>query len=72
MHGWALMGRGIVQKALWDIQGDLVDGRLVEVLAPFAHNAMNLYAVYPTRVHLPPRVRVFLDFVAAALNDAQP
>jgi DNA-binding transcriptional LysR family regulator len=70
MHGWALMGRGLVLKALWDIEDELKDGRLVEVLAPFTDSAINLYAVYPTRTHLPPRVRVFLDFVIASINDA--
>jgi len=70
MHGWVLMGRGLALKALWDIEDELSDGRLVEVLAPFAHNAINLYAVYPTRTHLPPRVRVFLDFAIASLMAA--
>jgi DNA-binding transcriptional LysR family regulator len=69
MHGWALMGRGLVLKALWDIEDELKDGRLVEVLAPFAYNAINLYAVYPAREHLPPRVRVFLDFAIASISD---
>jgi DNA-binding transcriptional LysR family regulator len=70
MHGWALMGRGIGLKALWDIEDELRDGRLVEVLAPFAHNVINLYAVYPSRTHLPPRVRVFIDFAIASINDS--
>jgi DNA-binding transcriptional LysR family regulator len=70
MHGWALMGRGLVLKALWDIEDDLRDGRLIEVLAPFARDAINLYAVYPTRTHLPPRVRVFIDFAIASLNNS--
>jgi DNA-binding transcriptional LysR family regulator len=69
MHGWALMGRGLALKALWDIEDELSDGRLVELLAPFAHNVINLYAVYPTRAHLPPRVRVFIDFAVASIND---
>jgi DNA-binding transcriptional LysR family regulator len=64
------MGRGVVLKALWDIEDELKDGRLVEVLAPFAHNVINLYAVYPSRTHLPPRVRVFLDFVIASINNS--
>jgi DNA-binding transcriptional LysR family regulator len=50
----------------------LKDGSLVEVLAPFAHNAINLYAVYPTRAHLPLRVRVFIDFVIATINGSLP
>jgi DNA-binding transcriptional LysR family regulator len=70
MHGWALMGRGLALKALWDIEDELSDGRLVELLAPFANNVINLYAVYPTRAHLPPRVRVFIDFAVASINDS--
>jgi len=70
VHGWALMHRGIVLKVLWDIQDDLREGRLVEVLAPFANNAINLYVVYPTRKHLPPRVRVFIDFMAESIGDS--
>ncbi len=72
MHGWALKGCGLTLKALWDIEDELKDGRLVEVLAPFAHNAINLYAVYPTRAHLPLRVRVFIDFVIATINGSLP
>ncbi len=70
VHDWALMGRGIALKALWDIEDDLKTGRLVEILAPFAHDEINLYAIYPTRSYLPPRVRVFIDFVIAAVNEA--
>jgi DNA-binding transcriptional LysR family regulator len=69
MHEWTLMGRGLGFKALWDIEDELRDGRLVEVLAPFACNEINLYAVYPTRTRLPLRVRVFIDFVVASINN---
>lgn len=70
LHGWALSGHGIALKALWDIQEDLRAGRLVEILAPFTASELNLYAVYPTRSHLPPRVRVFIDFMLAAVERA--
>jgi DNA-binding transcriptional LysR family regulator len=72
MHGWALAGRGIALKALWDIEGDLRAGRLVELLAPFACDEISLYATYATRMHLPPRVRLFLDFVVAQLKGGDP
>jgi DNA-binding transcriptional LysR family regulator len=71
-HGWALMGRGISLKALWDIEEDLSAGRLVEFLAPYACDEIDLYATYATRSHLPPRVRVFIDFVAAAITARRP
>jgi DNA-binding transcriptional LysR family regulator len=68
MHGWALMGRGICFKALWDIEQELADGRLVELLKPYACDDICLYASYATRRHLPSRVRVFIDFIAAAMS----
>ncbi|CAB3790142.1 LysR family transcriptional regulator [Pararobbsia alpina] len=69
LHGWTLMGRGVGLKALWDIKDDLKQGRLIELLPSFAHNVINLYAIYPTRTHLPPRTRVFVDFVVASMKD---
>jgi DNA-binding transcriptional LysR family regulator len=68
VHGWALMGHGITLKALWDIEDDLKAGRLVEVLAPFSASEVNVYVLYPSRTHLPPRVKVFIDFLLAAMN----
>jgi DNA-binding transcriptional LysR family regulator len=70
MHDWALSGHGVALKALWDIEEDLASGRLEALLTPFASNTINLYVIYPTRSHLPNRVRVFIDFVVAALGPA--
>jgi DNA-binding transcriptional LysR family regulator len=71
LHGWILDGYGVGLKALWDIEDDLKAGRLVEVLAPFAHDTINLYLIYPTRSHLPRRVRVFIDFIVDAIGELQ-
>jgi DNA-binding transcriptional LysR family regulator len=70
-HGWLLDGYGIGLKAFWDIRDDLEAGRLVEVLAPFAHSTINLYLIYPTRRHLPGRVRVFIDFIVNTVGELQ-
>lgn len=70
LHAWALAGRGIGLKARWDIQHELDDGRLVELLTPYAHDEINLYAVYASRNHLPLRIRLFIDHVAAGLITA--
>jgi DNA-binding transcriptional LysR family regulator len=71
VHEWALMGCGVTLKALWDIEDDLKTGRLVEVLAPYAVSDLDLYVFYPSRAHLPPRVRVFIDFIVASLGGAR-
>lgn len=68
MHEWALAGRGIALKAHWDIDDDLKAGRLVELLAPYACNELKLYTSYPSRQHLPPRTRLFIDFMALSLS----
>jgi DNA-binding transcriptional LysR family regulator len=67
VHAWALAGRGVALKAQWDIEDDLRTGRLVELLAPYACDEIKLYAAYPTRQYLPPRTRVFIDFMAKSL-----
>ena len=69
LHDWALKGRGLVLKALWDIEDDLREGRLVECLAPYHCDEIELYAVFANRRHMSPRVRVFLDFVEQAFKD---
>jgi DNA-binding transcriptional LysR family regulator len=43
---------------------DLRTGRRVELLAPYACDEIKLYAAYPSRQFLPPRTRVFIDFMA--------
>jgi DNA-binding transcriptional LysR family regulator len=67
-EGWALEGKGIALKALWDIEHELDSGRLVEVLAPFACDNVTLYAIYARRSYLPRRLQVFVEFIAAALG----
>jgi DNA-binding transcriptional LysR family regulator len=69
VHSWVVAGRGIGIMASWDIQTDLADGRLVEVLAPYSHDPINLYAVYASRSHLPQRVRMFIDFISSGLQN---
>ena len=67
VHGWALMGHGIALKAHWDIEDDLKTRRLVELLPRQTVSEINLYALYPSRRHLPLRVRVFIDFLLASM-----
>lgn len=68
MHDWAVAGRGVAQKFLWDIEEDLSAGRLVRLLEPFESEERKLHLTYPTRTYLPPRVRLFIDFIVDALQ----
>jgi DNA-binding transcriptional LysR family regulator len=72
MHEWALAGRAVTIKALWDVEDDIRAGRLVQLLKPFQCDELNLYATYATRAHLPPRMRLFIDFVVQELSPSRP
>jgi DNA-binding transcriptional LysR family regulator len=68
VHDWAVAGRGVGFKVLWDIQEDLRAGRLIRLLQPFECDEAKLYVTYATRTHLPPRMRLFIDFILGALK----
>ena len=59
----ALQGCGLVQVPRFHVDPELRAGRLVEVLGAFASPSMPLWAMYPYRTHLSPRVRVFVEWV---------
>jgi DNA-binding transcriptional LysR family regulator len=70
MHDWALAGKGIAFKALWDVPEDLASGRLVSILTEHWSNEIELFAIYANR-EIPVRMRVFLDFLVAELKSLQ-
>ena len=63
LHDWCLQGFGIAWRSTWEVEQEISDGRLVEVLAPFAAPPNGIYAVFPQRKHLPLRVRLWIDFL---------
>lgn len=67
VHAWALEGLGLVQKSLWDVEGDLVAGRLVPVLEDWRSPDTALHAVSPAARARSPKVKRFVDFIAAEL-----
>lgn len=68
----ALAAEGIVVQPTFLVGDDLTDGRLVPVLPRFRMPALAAHAVYPTRRHLPAKVRSFVDFLAEAISDPPP
>ena len=68
LHDWVLKGRGLALKAYWDIAEDVKSGALIECLAAYHCDHINLYAVFASRRHLSPRIRVFLDFMQRELG----
>ncbi len=63
LHDWALAGRGLAWRSLWEVGEDLRTGRLRSVLDEFAAPDNAIYAVFAQRRLLPLRVRVFVDFL---------
>lgn len=61
LHEWAIAGRGLTWRSVWEVGADLSAGRLISVLDDFASPPMGIYAVFPQRRHLPLRVRLFID-----------
>jgi LysR family transcriptional regulator, transcriptional activator for dmlA len=62
---WALAGRGIVLRSIWDVQPLIDSGRLVRVL-PDVTQPANVWAVYPARLAQSAKVRVCVDFLEQA------
>ncbi|WP_298014609.1 LysR family transcriptional regulator [uncultured Castellaniella sp.] len=52
------------------VERDLREGRLQAVLRDWQTVTTTLYAVYPSRRHLTPKIRVFLDFLAEVFGAA--
>ncbi len=63
LHEWALDGRGLAWRSLWEVGRDLREGRLTSVLDAWQAPPMGIYAVFPQRRHLPLRVRLFIDLL---------
>jgi DNA-binding transcriptional LysR family regulator len=63
LHEWALAGRGLSWRSLWEVGCDLREGRLTSVLDAWQAPPMGIYAVFPQRRHLPLRVRLFIDLL---------
>lgn len=60
---WALDGHGILLRSLWDTAAEVRAGRLVRLLPEWSGSPADIYALYPQRLNLSAKVRVFLDFL---------
>jgi len=67
-----LGGGGIALQPLFLVSGDLDRGDLVEVMPQWRAADLGIYAVYPTRKHMPPKVRLLIDFLAEHLREPGP
>ncbi|WP_374664027.1 LysR family transcriptional regulator [Ramlibacter sp.] len=67
---WALAGHGIVMRAEWDIARYLKTGRLRQVLPQWQTPSADIHAVVPVQMQSAPRVRAFVDHLAAHFGTA--
>jgi DNA-binding transcriptional LysR family regulator len=61
----ALAGRGVLVTPSFYVAPMLRERRLQRVLAEYRLPELGIYAVYPQNAHVPPKVRVFIDYLAA-------
>ncbi|HCE10016.1 MAG TPA: LysR family transcriptional regulator [Oxalobacteraceae bacterium] len=70
LHDWALSGKGLAWRSMWEVGTEIESGALVTVLDEFAAPGNDIYAVFAQRRHLPLRIRALVDFLRRAY--AQP
>lgn len=60
----ALAHQGVVLQPTFLVGEDLAARTLVELMPDFRSVTLDIYAVYPTRKHVAPKVRALIDFLA--------
>jgi DNA-binding transcriptional LysR family regulator len=68
IHAVCLAGYGIAQLLELGIESLIENGRLELILPDWLDERFPLYALHPSRNHLPPKTRTFLDFVIATVK----
>jgi len=63
LHEWALAGKGLAWRSMWEVGSAIEAGKLQTVLDHHAAPGNDIYAVFAQRRHLPLRIRAFVDFL---------
>jgi DNA-binding transcriptional LysR family regulator len=64
----ALQHQGIILQPSFLVGDDVAAGTLVELLPGYRLPELGVYAVYPSRKHVLPKVRLLIDYLAHALE----
>ncbi len=70
LTGWALDGRGVVLKPLFEVAGHLARGELVIVAAETPPLDAQLACLYPHKRLQDPKARLFIDFMVAGVRES--
>lgn len=60
----ALADQGVILQPTFLVRDDLDSGALVELMPDYRSIELGVYAVYPSRKHVTPKVRALIDFLA--------
>ena len=71
VRDWALAGRGIAYKSIWDLDGYLREDRLRIVLPDWQLRCTSVHALFHRNRYMAPRVRALLDFLAERFAEAE-
>lgn len=64
----AVQSQGIVLQPDFLVGEDIDQGRLVQIMPDWQAARLGIYAVYPSRRHLPAKVRLLIEFLADRLG----
>lgn len=70
LTGWALSGRGIILKPVFEIAEHLASGALVVVAAETPPQDVRLAALFPHKRLQDPKIRLFIDHMVGACKKA--
>lgn len=59
----ALDHQGVILQPGFLVAPDLAAGTLVELMPEFRAKTLGIYAVYPSRKHVSPKVRALIEFL---------
>jgi len=71
VHDLARLGLGLIQAPLYRLQPDIEAGRLVEILKDYPPSPTPLSVLYPQNRQMPPRLRVFLNWLSQIFSEAR-
>ena len=63
LTAWALDGRGVINKPVFEVADHLANGDLVEVASATPPTPVQLACLYPHKRHQDPKIRLFIDFM---------
>jgi DNA-binding transcriptional LysR family regulator len=69
LHDWAVNGKGLAWRSMWEVGSEIESGKLQTVLDDFAAPGNDIYAVFAQRRHLPLRIRALVEFLRRAYAD---